>query len=94
MFFKNLDVKMYPARGGVAIPPTPQLTKNIEDRFPVMLTLAATQEKAAPNCQDTKNPAKYYTCFVNISIFHKNCNKSEVWFKTKKLVFVHKKYII
>ena len=55
---------MYPARGGVAIPPTPQLTKKIEERLPVMLTLAATQEKAAPNCQDTKNP-KYHVIILS-----------------------------
>lgn len=52
----RLDVNIYPESGGVAKLPNPQPTKNKEDKLPVMLTLVATQEKAAPNCHDTKNP--------------------------------------
>ena len=49
-------MKIYPARGGVARLPNPQLTKNKDDKLPVMFTFAATHEKHAPNCHDTKNP--------------------------------------
>jgi len=60
--------KIQPARGGEARLPTPSPgdgdtlrpgsspMKNIEERRPVMFMCWEVQEKAVPNCQDTKKP--------------------------------------
>jgi len=54
--------KIQPARGGEARLPTPSPMKNMEDRRPVMFMCWEVQEKAVPNCQDTKKPMMATWC--------------------------------
>ena len=50
--------KSSPAKGGAARDPNPQPRKKMGETLPVTSILLADQEKAAPNCQETRRPTR------------------------------------